>query len=147
VILVWLIAIPMLGGLIAWVLGGSKPQLARWVCLAALAADLALALDLWPGSVPGEIHDQGWFEEFSCEWMPSLGIRFELGLDGLGLVLVLLTLFLGILAVAASWTEVTERVGFFHFNLMWILAGITGVFMALDLFLFAFFWEMMLVPM
>jgi NADH-quinone oxidoreductase subunit M len=76
-----------------------------------------------------------------------MGIRFHLALDGLGYVLVLLTLGLGILAVLASWTEIRERVGFFHFNLLWTLAGIIGVFLALDLFLFFFFWELMLVPM
>jgi NADH-quinone oxidoreductase subunit M len=50
-------------------------------------------------------------------------------------------------AVAASWTEIQERVGFFHFNLLWTVAGIMGVFVALDLFLFYFFWELMLIPM
>jgi len=60
---------------------------------------------------------------------------------------VLLTAFLGVMAVAASWTEIQDRVGLFHFHLMWVLAGIIGVFLALDLFLFYFFWELMLVPM
>ena len=55
--------------------------------------------------------------------------------------------FLGIVAVGASWTEIAERTGFFHFYLMWTLAGVIGVFLALDLFLFFFFWELMLVPM
>ena len=58
-----------------------------------------------------------------------------------------LTLFIGLIAVIVSWKEIRERVGFFHFNLLWMLAGITGVFLALDLFLFYFFWELMLVPM
>jgi NADH-quinone oxidoreductase subunit M len=65
----------------------------------------------------------------------------------LSLVLVALTLFLGIISVICSWTEIRERVGFFHMNLLWVLSGILGVFMALDLFLFYFFWELMLVPM
>ena len=65
----------------------------------------------------------------------------------MSLVLVVLTLFLGILSVLCSWTEIRERVGFFHLNLMVILAGILGVFLSLDLFLFYFFWELMLVPM
>ncbi len=68
-------------------------------------------------------------------------------MDGLSLLMVMLTAFLGIMSVAASWTEIKGRVGFFHFNLMWSLAGIIGVFLSLDLFLFYFFWELMLVPM
>jgi NADH-quinone oxidoreductase subunit M len=68
-------------------------------------------------------------------------------MDGLSMVLAALTLFLGIVAVICSWTEIRERVGFFHLNLLWIISGILGVFLALDLFLFYFFWELMLVPM
>ena len=58
-----------------------------------------------------------------------------------------MTVFVGIMAVASGWTEIQDRIGFFYFNLLWVLAGISGVFLALDLFLFYFFWEMMLVPM
>ncbi len=61
--------------------------------------------------------------------------------------MVVLSLFLGILAVGCGWKEIQERVGFYHFNLMWVLAGILGVFLALDLFLFYFFWELMVIPM
>ena len=82
-----------------------------------------------------------------CHGFPALGIRFLLAVDGLSLVLVLMTVFLGIMAVASAWSEIQHRTGFFYFNLLWVLAGITGVFLALDLFLFYFFWEMMLVPM
>ncbi len=73
--------------------------------------------------------------------------RLNMAADGLGLVMLALTSFLGAIAVLASWKGITKNVGFFHFNLMFILAGISGVFVALDLFLFYFFWEMMLIPM
>ncbi len=68
-------------------------------------------------------------------------------MDGLSLMMVALTLVLGVVAVVSSWTEIRARTGFFQFNLMWTLAGVVGVFTALDLFLFFFFWEVMLVPM
>ena len=61
--------------------------------------------------------------------------------------MLMLTLFLGLMSVLASWTEIREKIGFFHFNLMWVLAGIASVFLAVDLFLFYFAWELMLVPM
>jgi NADH-quinone oxidoreductase subunit M len=80
-------------------------------------------------------------------WVPSFGIHFHLAVDGLSLLMLGLTFFLGIIAVVTSWTEIRERVGFFHFNLMWVLAGIAGVFLAVDLFLFYFAWELMLIPM
>jgi NADH-quinone oxidoreductase subunit M len=63
------------------------------------------------------------------------------------MVMLMLTYFIGLLAVLCSWKEIKERPGFYFFNLLWTLAGISGVFVALDLFLFYFFWEVMLVPM
>src|SRR5690606_16893754 len=71
----------------------------------------------------------------------------HLALDGLSLLMLILTGILGVLSVLCSWNEIQHRIGFFHLNLMWILGGVAGVFLAMDLFLFFFFWEMMLVPM
>jgi len=75
-----------------------------------------------------------------------LGISFHLAIDGLSLLMVVLTALLGVLAVGCSWGEIKKRVGFFHLNLLWSLGGVIGVFLAIDMFLFFFFWEMMLVP-
>ena len=61
--------------------------------------------------------------------------------------MLLLTFALGLLAVLASWRGITERVGAFHFMILWTVAGLAGVFLSLDLFLFYFFFEMMLIPM
>jgi NADH-quinone oxidoreductase subunit M len=61
--------------------------------------------------------------------------------------MLMLTFFLGTLSVLCSWKEINQRTGFYYFNLLWTLAGISGVFVALDLFLFYFFWEVMIVPM
>ncbi len=148
-ILVAFIAILMAGGLLAWAAGRVHPSASRWVSLAALLFDFGLALGFCVRNYgrAGLTAKATWLADLDWEWIPSLGIRFHLAIDGLSLALVLLTFFLGIAAVACSWTEIQERVGFFHFNLLWILAGITGVFLSLDLFLFYFFWEVMLVPM
>src|SRR5262245_37872714 len=148
-ILAWLIVILLVGGLLAWLLSRWSPLWPRYISLLALGADSILALVLWVRHFGRArfLSEGPWLVELDREWIPQLGISFHLAIDGLSLLLVLLTLFLGITAVAASWTEVRERVGFFHFNLMWILAGIVGVFLSVDLFLFYFFWELMLVPM
>lgn len=147
-ILAWLIIVPMAGGLLALLLGSRDPRWARWVSLLATVVNLALALAIWARHSGRAAANAGpWLEELSAPWIPQMGIHFHLAMDGLSLMLVLLTTFIGVLAVAASWIEIQERVGFFRFNLMWVLAGITGVFLTLDLFLFYFFWEMMLVPM
>ncbi len=148
-ILIWLILVPIIGGLFSWLLGLRNDKFARWVSLIFLAFDLVLAIMLWTQhSIGVHLMSNGpWLVEINYEWIPALGITFHLAMDGLSLLLVMLTAFLGVMSVAASWTEIQERVGFFHFNLMGSLAGIIGVFLAMDLFLFYFFWELMLVPM
>lgn len=148
-LLLWVPLVLLIGGVLAWLAearGGNWP---RWVTLAVLAADLSLVLTIWAqhhGAVAINGHG-AWVAQLDLPWIASLGVRLHFGLDGLSLLLILLTLGLGIMAVAASWTEITEQVGFFHFNLLWTLAGTAGVFLALDLFLFFFSWELMLFPM
>jgi len=148
-ILLWVFLVPLIGGMVAWLAERRGADWPRWVSLAVLAIDLALVVTLWAQHYDAvAVAARGtWFADLDLPWIPPLGIRFHLGIDGLSLLLILLTLGLGIMAVATSWSEITERVGFFHFNLLWTLAGTVGVFLALDLFLFFFFWELMLVPM
>lgn len=141
--LVWLVAIPLIGGLLSLVAARFSTLLARWVALLAMCVQFALTLLIWL-IVPVR---SGPLLDFSVPWLPELGITFHLALDGLSLPLIALTGFLGVISVAISWREIEYRVGLFHLNLLWVLAGVTGVFLALDLFLFYFFWELMLIPM
>lgn len=148
-ILAWLIIIMMVGGLLAWFVSTWNTLLCRWISLITLIIDFIIIITIWISN-PGNIEisqTSKWLIEFNVNWIPHFEINFHLALDGLSLILVSLTIFLGIISVITSWTEITERAGFFHFNILWILAGITGVFLALDLFLFYFFWEVMLIPM
>ncbi len=176
-ILPLLVLILIAGALLAWISGRFGNAWPRWIALAALAIDLVLALSMTGGlarpgfGVPGALEslpaaalggeelgapgaqtpDAGiaapWIREYLLPWFPSLGVRIHLAVDGLSLILLLLTCVLGLLSVACSWREVTVRVGFFHANLLLVLAGVVGVFVSLDLFLFYFFWELMLVPL
>jgi NADH-quinone oxidoreductase subunit M len=141
-VLLWLILIPLIAGLLSLIVGKRRPDLSRWIALAAICLDLLLTLTLWFGTPQSR-----WWYQFDHPWIAQFGIRFHLAIDGLSLALLLLTFFLGVMSILASWTEIQDRVGFFHFNLLWVLAGITGVFLSLDLFLFYLFWELMLVPM
>ena len=142
-----LILIPFVGGLLAWLADRWSALASRWVALLAMVAQLAVAVGLWIGSTHTPVKPGQPLLEFSAPWIPQLGIGYHLSMDGLSLLLLLLTGFIGILAVAASWTGVTSRVGLFHFNLLWTIAGIAGVFLAFDLFLFYVFWELILVPL
>ena len=149
-ILVWLLFLPFLGGWLSWQAERYSRTLPRWIALFTMLTVLGISLWLWftgdytlgtPSTTPQ------WALQYKAEWIPSFGISFHLGLDGLSLLLVILTNLLGVMAIGCSWREIDRYVGFFHLNLMWNLAGVVGVFLALDMFLFFFFWEMMLVPM
>jgi NADH-quinone oxidoreductase subunit M len=139
-----LLVVLLAGALLAWWgerLGSGVP---RAIALATLAIGLVLALTLLPGASPA---DSQWLRREAADWIPRFGVRYQLALDGLSLTLVLLTLALGLVALASAWREITTHVGFFYFNLLAGIAGAVGVFVALDLLLFFFFWEVMLVPM
>ncbi len=146
-ILASLILIPAIAGLLAWYAERWGDAWPRWIALIAMVLALGLGLWIWIFPADGSIHTGAWLVQTQWQWIPRFGIHVHLAVDGVSLMLILLTCFLGIVSVAASWTEIRERVGFFHFNLLWTLAGSIGVFLALDLFLFFFFWELMLVPM
>ncbi|HUY14621.1 MAG TPA: NADH-quinone oxidoreductase subunit M [Terriglobia bacterium] len=148
-ILLWLIGIPLAAGILAWMFARWSDLAARWISLLSTILCFALSLGLWR-RYAGEAHllsNGKWFIEVNAIWIPQLGIHFHLAMDGLSLLMVALTFLLGIMSVLTSWREIKQGVGFFHLNLMWILAGIVGVFLAVDLFLFYFAWELMLVPM
>lgn len=143
-ILVYLIAILITGSVLALIAGKRSHVWPRIISLVSLSIDLILIMICVTNpSTP----DNKWLVDYKLPWIPEFGISLHLALDGLSLVLILLTLFLGIISVIISWKEINSKVGFFHFNLLLILAGIIGVFLSLDLFLFYFFWELMLVPM
>ncbi len=80
-------------------------------------------------------------------WIPRFGISIYFAIDGLSLLMVVLTGLLGVLAVLCSWKEIENIRASSDLNLMWILGGVIGVFLAIDMFLFFFFWETTSVPM
>lgn len=80
-------------------------------------------------------------------WINSLNINYALALDHLSITLIILTFFLAVICILVSWDEIQEKSGFYYFNLLATFVGIIGVFSAVDMFLFFFFWEVMLLPM
>ncbi|HVB99028.1 MAG TPA: NADH-quinone oxidoreductase subunit M [Candidatus Dormibacteraeota bacterium] len=148
-ILVWLIAIPLVTGIVAGLVARRSQLLCRWLSLLAMVAGFAMSVAIW-------VHDYShiqlltqrlWIAQIDVPWIASFGIHFHLAMDGMSLLLITLTFLLGITSVMISWREIHDGVGFFHFNLLWVFAGIVGVFLAMDLFLFYFAWELMLIPM
>ncbi len=94
----------MAGGVIAWLAGKNNPVISRYVSLLSVTVDLLLVL-----SVYGRGYDPQsmWITEFTRTWIPLFGIQLHLALDGLSLLLLILTYFIGILAVLISWREIS----------------------------------------
>ncbi|HEX6383165.1 MAG TPA: NADH-quinone oxidoreductase subunit M [Anaerolineae bacterium] len=82
-----------------------------------------------------------------ANWIPSWGIQYYLGIDGISILMVLLTSFISMLAIASSWTAIETQVKQYYVFMLLLEVGMLGVFLALDLFLFYIFWEFTLVPM
>ena len=153
-VMVNLILILLVGGVLALLSERVNENMPRRVALAVVLFDLIYFLNFLSGmpdltqlQAPLPNDPSTWLMHFKADWIPAFGISIEFALDGISMLMVLLTLVLGAVAVSASWTDVIVRRGFFEANLLWTLAGVLGVFMALDLFLFFLFWEVMLIPM
>ncbi len=146
-----LILILLAGGLLSWQAERIHPNLPRWAALATVLVALVFLLATLPTEHAALVADPrnagDWMLHLKVDWIPRFGIAFELAMDGLSLLLIVLTLLLGLVAIASSWTEIDFKPGLFQANLVWTLAGVCGVFLAVDLFLFFLFWEVMLIPM
>lgn len=140
-ILIYLILVPVIAGILSWLAG----RLYQWMprIISALSLVLCLILVILR-LVSGELNDSHWTAEYSLSWIPQVGIGVHLAVDGLSVLLLLLTFFIGLIAVLL--TRESKQPGFLFFNILLCIAGIEGVFMSADLFLFYFFWELMIVP-
>src|SRR5215216_6626389 len=137
---------PLLGILILLFIPSDRKSTLRWV---ALGTSLAVfALSLWVLSMfnPADVNLQ---LKAQYNWITVAGwnIQYYLGVDGLSILLVLLTTFLTPISILSTWTAVEERVKDFMVFFLLLEVGMTGVFLAQDLFLFYIFWEFTLVPM
>jgi NADH-quinone oxidoreductase subunit M len=133
--------LPLVGALAVAVLPSS---LARPVALAFALATWAVSLVLLAQFVPG---GEGFEYVESADWIPQFGIQYKLGVDGLSAALVVLTTTLTWICLLASFKPIQTRIKEYMIAFLVLEVGMIGVFLALDLFLFYIFWEIVLVPM
>ena len=136
--------LPGIAGLVLLLMPRRSAGALRSASLAVAVVTFLLSLPLYIGFDPEIIGYQ--FEE-SRRWMPTLGVSYHVGIDGINLLLVLLTTFLTPVALAAAWGAIEDRVKEFVATMLILETGMLGVFVSLDLFLFYVFWEAMLIPM
>jgi NADH-quinone oxidoreductase subunit M len=141
------VALPIVGALLLLVIpnrDGSRDGMMRWVALAISLLLFAVTLAVWAGFDAASPEFQ--FVE-RHDWIPAFGIDYYVGVDGISLLLVVLTAFLTPIALLSSWESVERKVKEFSIFILLLEAAMIGVFISLDLFLFYVFWDAMLVPM
>src|SRR5436305_13216847 len=140
----FLVFFPLAAGVLLLLLPQRAERPARLWATVAAAVEFVVSLPLWWRVVPG--HPGFQFEETHA-WIPAIGARYHLGVDGVSALLGLLTTFMTLIAIAGAWTSAGKRPREFYGLLLALEAGMLGTFFALDLLVFYFFWEAMLIPM
>ncbi len=138
-----LLVLPLAGAVVIGLLPPDDPAKARLTALASSVAAFLVALVV---AVRFEVGATGMQLVERTDWIPQWGISFHLGIDGIALLMVLLTTFITPLVVLAAWEHVDRARGYFAAFLV-LETAVLGVFLSLDLFLFYVFWELTIVPM
>jgi NADH-quinone oxidoreductase subunit M len=147
-----LLVIPLIGAIVILLLPtaiatpdqGIETPIARVVAFWFFLLEFVVSLGMWWSYDPGNTQ---WQAGVDLSWIPSWGVRFSVGIDGIALMMVLLTTFIMPLAVLGSWTSIRTKTRSYYALLLILTIGMLGVFLARDLFLFYVMWELMLVPM
>jgi len=141
-LLIWL---PIIGGaFILFVGDDSSPNSSRYITLFTIALSLVLCVPLVSGFDVQSVNMQ-YVETFS--WMPSLGINYSLGIDGLSLLLIVLSIFTNLIVILATWKSIHIKVAEYMSAFLIMQGLLVGVFAATDAILFYIFWEATLIPM
>jgi NADH-quinone oxidoreductase subunit M len=141
-LLSWLIGLPLAGAVAILFLPRQTPGILRWTTLLVMGGTLAASLLLLDAPM-----DRGFHYNQDVVWLPRFGIHYHVAIDGISLWLVLLTTFIVPIAAWVSFGSVTMRVKDWCFSLLLLEAAMIGALVALDLFAFYVFWELMLIPM
>ena len=139
-----LVFLPTLGAVLVALFPASATKAARTFALAVSVLEFALSIPLWTRFAAATPNFQ--FTE-NLDWIPAMGISYAIGIDGLSLLLVLLTTLLTPVALLFSVTHVEKSVRGFSIAFLVLETGMLGSLVALDLALFYVFWEVMLIPM
>ena len=141
----WLV--PLAGALLLLLVGnadGRRDAMIRWIALGVSLATFVVTLGVWVG-FDASSADFQFVERYP--WIPQFGIDYFVGIDGISLLLVVLTGFLTPIALLSSWGSIERKVKEFSIFILALEAAMIGVFISLDLFLFYVFWDAMLIPM
>jgi NADH-quinone oxidoreductase subunit M len=135
--------LPLLGALVIFFLPRISLDTTRRVAVGSAALSFVFSL----GLLFGFDHNAEFQYNENLEWLPGLGVSYRMGVDGIAVLLIALTTLLSLIAIIWSWDTVLRRTREYYIAILLLETGMLGVFMALDLFIFYIFWELMLIPM
>ncbi len=141
-----LVFLPLAGGLFVLLfLRSEQKEAVRWVTFLTMLAGFLISLRLFIGYDADSAQTMQFIE--SAPWLTEYGIVYKVGIDGMSLLLFMMTTFLGPLVILSSWRSIEDRVKAFHISMLLLQTAMLGAFVSLNLFLFYIFWEAMLIPM
>lgn len=141
-LLIWL---PIIGGVFVFLTGDdNKPDVSRYLSLFTVILTLLMCIPLITG-FDLNTYSMQYIEDIP--WMPVLGINYSLGVDGLSLLLIVLSIFTNLIVILATWESITKRVGQYMAAFLIMQGLLVGVFAATDAIVFYIFWEATLIPM
>ena len=135
---------PLVGAVVLLFINKERAETLRWVTLIVAFVEFIFSLPLFfvfDSTTAAMQFVEDWW------WVEAYGISYKVGIDGISLLLVLLTTFLTVLCILCSWSAITSRVKEFMISFLFLETGMIGALVALDLILFYVFWEVMLIPM
>jgi NADH-quinone oxidoreductase subunit M len=139
---------PLLGAaIILFFIRNENSKMIRYAATVFAAIDFVVSLFLWWNFDPTASGEKIFQFRWVTEWIPSLGVKYDFGIDGIALLLIILTTFMGLIAIISSFSAIEYRQKEYYVLLLLLQTGMIGTFCALDFFLFYVFWEIMLVPM
>ncbi|WP_294964384.1 NuoM family protein [uncultured Gilliamella sp.] len=157
--LVLLVFLPVIGGLLAWLchvyiqrIELSAHAITRWnklptvVAFVTIVLSLLIAIILWVDAIAALRQGASWLQQFDIEWIPLLGIRFHLVLDGFSIIMITLSLFVVLLTLIYSTKENLSNLGLFYLCVLFMTSAVIMLLVITDLFLLFFFWEAVAIP-
>jgi NADH-quinone oxidoreductase subunit M len=145
-ILNWVTYIPLIGAVII-LFSMRDPRTIRISAAIVALIDLVASLYLWYAFDPKASGTHIFQFRWTRSWIDAIGVKYDFGIDGIALLLIILTTFMGLIAIISSFTSIDHRQKEYYILLLLLQTGMIGTFCALDMFLFYVFWEIMLVPM
>lgn len=149
-LLPWLILTPFIGGIFCLKSEKINKKIPFYISIIFVIIEflllMLLTLQKFKLNTKENLEIINWQYKFFASWIPRFGISLYFSIDGLSLIMMILSCILSMIAIIVSWEDIKKNCGFFYFNLMFILTCVAGIFLSMDMILFFFFWELILIP-